>query len=491
MKILKELVNLLTKYKTGSIEIIGSNSKSRINEFYECILEGQFEDDDDAAAHFFATDAQNPKYRKLKFNLKKRLINTIFFIDVNSPYFNDYQQAYYNCHKEWAAIKMLLGRQARHSAIDLAENVLNHTMKYEFTNLIVDISKTLRSHFTSFSKNQKKYVKYKKLFNTYSQIWLAENNAESFYCELIVHYVDKKIDNRIIFDIADEYLILLKDDLKRYDSYRLHLFAYLIKLIKYNCISEYKTCSQISGEAIDFFETKPFLAKEPMTVMLFQKIMCHIQLNEYEQGEKEALKTLELSSPGTNTWFKALELYTLLAFHAKKYSQVNEIYNKALKHKNFRNLFTESAEIWKLYNGYIHLLDLEENESTNFKLAKFMNDVPIFSKDKKGMNIPVLILEMLYLIKGNKKDKVIEKVAAIDQYCFRHLSTEQHIRSYSFIKMLNQIPKSGFKVEVIKRNIKKYQDNLRETTLRVSSEEHNIEIIPYEDLWKIALSMLD
>ena len=80
----------------------------------------------------------------------------IFFIDVNKPKFNDSQRAYYIGQKSIAAIDILLGRGARKTAIELAEKTLRQVLKFEYTEVSVNLLKKLSRHYGAIEKNKKK-----------------------------------------------------------------------------------------------------------------------------------------------------------------------------------------------------------------------------------------------------------------------------------------------------------------------------------------------
>ena len=128
----------------------------------------------------------------------------------------------------------------------------------------------------------------------------------------------------------------------------------------------------------------------------------------------------------------------------------------------------------------------DDNHFTKFRLGRFLNEMPIFSKDKRGMNIAILSIQILFLIQQKKYGKAIDKFEAIEKYCYRYLHQEETIRSYYFITMLMTIPDSQFHRMGVTRKGKKYLDKLLSVPLEVSSQSHKIEIIPYEDLWQLA-----
>ena len=118
--------------------------------FKAAIADGKFHSEQEIAKHFYPSSTnkeQADSYRHLKATLIQRLTNALFLTDVKQASYNSYQRAYYECHKNWAAIKILLGRNARTVAIKLAEKTLKYAIKYEFSDLCLNICKVLRLHF--------------------------------------------------------------------------------------------------------------------------------------------------------------------------------------------------------------------------------------------------------------------------------------------------------------------------------------------------------
>ncbi|TAK42174.1 MAG: hypothetical protein EPO28_07605, partial [Saprospiraceae bacterium] len=142
MEQLKELVNVVTKNKAKRIDIVGQEDAgdSLILKLYDALAAGNFASDDEAIAHFYpGHDKPAPNYNRLKRKLRQRLLNTLFFIDVNQTGFNETQKAYYSSYKEVTAIKILKGRGATKVALPLAEKLLSQALKFEFTDIAVNV----------------------------------------------------------------------------------------------------------------------------------------------------------------------------------------------------------------------------------------------------------------------------------------------------------------------------------------------------------------
>lgn len=109
MKNLLEIAQIVNKKRVKKIEIFDEqslkNNKSKFNEFYNALMAKKFKNDRDAASSLYKCSPTDAKYRQLKSRFKKRLLNTIFFLDVNKPATANYDRAYFSCNKDWTQSK--------------------------------------------------------------------------------------------------------------------------------------------------------------------------------------------------------------------------------------------------------------------------------------------------------------------------------------------------------------------------------------------------
>ena len=132
-----------------------------------------------------------------------------------------------------------------------------------------------------------------------------------------------------------------------------------------------------------------------------------------------------------------------------------------------------------------------DSKAKTFRIARFLNTVPKFSLDKKGLNIPILILQVLFFIQQKKYGEVSDRTEALNAYCYRYLRKDDTFRSNCFIKMLMVLPKAHFhKARVIRQADKYYQQLLKSNEIR-NTKSSEIEPIPYEALWQLVWGMLD
>ena len=501
MEALKELTMIVTRNKIKKIDIIGEQdeTQTRIHELYELVKGGQVESDEDAASMLFPEDCNGISYRKLKSDLLRRLTNTLFFIDVKKASYSDRQSAYYTCYRDYAAAYILQGKNARVACMNMCHKILRHSEKYEFNDLNRDVSKMLCLFYGSLMGDVPQYEKYKEKFQYYDQVVAMENEAEFLYNDLIVQYVNNSSSKTELREVALRFYQRLEPWLASCDAYRLHLYASLIHLMVYTTVNDYAGALTVCDQMIRFFEAKPYDSFTPLKIAYYQKMACYTQLRQYDEGKSTAEKCLTMLDEGSYNWFKYYELYFMLAMHSGKYREAFEIFVLVTEHSRFRFLPENVIETWKIYKAYLHFLinsghiaiDGEDGQFSKFRPGRFLNNIPIYSKDKRGMNIAILSIQIIFLIFQKKYSAAIDRMEAIEKYCSRYLQTPETIRSYYFIKMLLTIPAASFHLAGVSRLSQKYLDQLKASPLEEANQAYKIEIIPYEELWDLVLETLD
>ena len=117
--------------------------------------------------------------------------------------------------------------------------------------------------------------------------------------------------------------------------------------------------------------------------------------------------------------------------------------------------------------------------------------MPIFSKDKRGLNISILIVHVLFLLLRKKYDEIIDRVDALSQYKHRHLRDDASMRSNFFINMLLQVPKRDFHPRAAERHAEPWIKKLQQTPINIAEQGIEVEVIPYEALWDMVIDILE
>lgn len=471
-----------------------SAGKSKMMALYEGIASNKFLTDEDAAMTLYSSDTENSTYRKLKSDLQEKLLDSVIHINIDQEHYSDYQKAYYESHKQWVTIRFLIGQNANSAALILAHRLMRQAEKFDFTLLSMDIASYLRVQYGLRESNDKRFREANALYDRYHKIYAAECLAEELYTTLVVQTVNNRAANEHVQLVAKEYYSRIEAEMALYQTYKLQMYGYMIGLMCFTTENNYRQALQLCEEAIQFFKSRPYEPRVPLQIFYYQHLLSHIHLRQFEEAKQSVKKCIELMQEGTFNWFKFKELHLILMLHVGRFKLAESLLINVLEHPRFEFLPDNAKELWRIYESYIYYLILlgkvEDPVSNKFKLGKFINEVPIFSKDKGGMNIAILVIKFLYLLQDRKYSKLIDEAEAMEQYCYRHLRSNDTRRSYIFLKMLLQIPACEFEVEKFVPKTQVLLDQLASIPLQLANQTYEIEIVPYEQLWQFVISSM-
>lgn len=493
MQDLKETIFLLDQH--GIQPLKGVGAKSKLFALWEGVLKGRLQTDEEAAKSLYDEGFEGSKYRKLKSDLKERLYNAVLNIDGNQRSYSDYQKAYYECHRQWTMVRILTGQNANAAAMSLATRVLRQAEKYDFTLLAMDVASFLRTQYGLRESNDKRFWELHEVFERHRQTYDAESQAEALYTTLAVRYVNNRSAQPEVTRMAEEYWEKVEPLMGQFATYKLQMYGYMISLVRYTSCNNYCNALKVCDEAIAFFNTRSYEPRVPLQIFYYQRLICNIQLRQFKEGQVSADYCLKVMQEGTFNWFKYRELYLQLSLHTGKYPEAADLLLHTLQHPRFEFLPENVKEIWRIYEAYMHYLMLVGRVATSlrgpkFRLARFINETPIYSKDKSGINVTILIIKQLLLLQERKYSQIINEAEALEQYCYRHLRADHMKRSYYFIKMLLCIPISGFDPVMSALKAERFLEKLRETDYLVNDQTHEIEVIPFEFMWETALESI-
>ncbi len=495
---LSQIIRTFDNYKLRHIDVLNNqDSKSRATELYQQIQKGKINTDDEAAKFLFGPEANKStgKYRVFKADFKKRVMNTLLFIDTSNPTLDEYQQATYDIHREWMEIKALLKGGMSHIAAPLAEQLLVTALKYEYAEITVPLISAIK-YGIAMKGEKELYHKYQDLHTHYMGMWLAEQKAEEYNNLLRMEYVKTAEYKSFVADTAKGYFEELKPLMEKYSSAVLHMWARSVELYMYSTISDYKGILAVAERALIFFSAKSFVIKTPISIFLQQKMIALMMLKRYPEAYEAIDETIKLRVRGSFNWFKGQESKVALLFRMHRYTEGYAIYRDITAMPEFEKILTGmNREIWSVFNAYFHLmhklgsasdLALEEKE---FKLQKFLNDVPTFNNDKKGMYLAILIIEICYMMSARQQNTLIDRIEAIQKYLTRNtLKTDPSYRFNQFANMLLEIPKSGFMRSVLEKNTAVFFKDLQSVPYDMVESIYRSEVVALEELWGLVLN---
>lgn len=499
MKKLRELVLFVNEhdFKSALLKKTGSGAPTRLQVFYDGILQNKWGTDEEALQELYPDDPSSASYRKLKSDLKDRMLDAILSLRFEGNKYNGYQRAYFRSYKEWAAIKILMSHGTGETAADLATRLLKQVQQYEFTALAQDITSMLRLHFGARMGDMDKFEQFNQQYKALQEVLQWEGLAEEHYILLSSAYIHAKGTREDITDLSRQLFETLRPGLEKFKTYRLYFYTALIELASYTSVHQYAAALQVCKKYIDHFMEKQYEAHVPLQVLHYQELLCHIQLKNYTDGHASAVNCARLVKEGSFNWFKFQESLFILSMHTGEYQAAYQVFNAITRHKYFDHLPDSAREMWTIFGAYLAFLlqtgkikPDTKDKLKSLRASRFQNDTPLFSKDKKGMNIPILIGQLLLLLAEGKKSAYIDKIESLEQYNYKYLRNKYNMRNHYFIKILLKIPLAGFNKENLKEKTKELLHSLKGTPGSSVFQNSIFEIIPYETLYEIVLEHL-
>ena len=497
MKNLNEIAGIVTKKKVRKIEIFDDhslkNKASKFNEFYEGLLAGKFKTDRDASTYLYDCAPTDDKYRQLKSRFRKRLLNTLFFLDVNVPSTSNYDRAYFTCSKEWTLVKILELNEAHFTAADQAQQILTTALKFKFADVVVNCASLLRK-FAADNGMEKEYEEYDQHVKQYAHILDAEIRSEELYQRVYMNYYKSQDELNELADKIDTYCDALVGLSEVYDSPVVVYNMYLVWIYRYEMMRDWDAMVEVCERAEKYVEDNPVYYQDgKIATFQLKKMSAYLHLRDYKNGRANAERCLQSFAEGSDIWFSFMEYYVLLALHTDNFINAFAIHSRATSNPKFKKLDIVSRDKWYVYEIYLNFLGeangaatavTQANKRKTFKVSKFLTDPVMYPKDQRILTSHAVIAQALFHLRRKNLQGATECLERLKVFANRQLNQEEYYRTIQFIRLVQQLPKADYKVTAM-TNTEKYVARLTETPLFYRGLLHELEVIPYEKLWDI------
>lgn len=503
MESLGELINLITKKRIKKVELFDESSRNKQSNYYK-LFEGihseKYKTDADAARDIYQCDPSEKKYLILKTRLKQKLLNTLYFLDMDDKSVSEAQSAMYECSKALFYSKVLLLNNTKRIAIPTLEKVYRKAHEFSLTDIELESARMLRQHMSQ-NGSYKDFLMYRIIVEITEKKAQIENMAESFYQESRALFNKSKSNREKVRKTTQEQYQKLEPYLNEFISPIIRMNYYKLKALHYQLSDDYKSAVDVVVEAEQYIsENMKHFTKNDLAKLSIKKMNYYLHLRDFEQGEAAVKTSIEFFIPGGNNWVTLHEYYFLLAMHTKNYLKAAEIFQAVVMQSKFRLLSKLRKERWKVFQAYLHFIykdaglkeirQLTQNSKTGFKLNEFMVDLPEFSKKQRGLGIAKLVVQTLYHLEKMNLEYVGKCTDAISMYSRRYPKKDINFRSECLINLLMNMKAEDFRFYQTRKSSEKHYDELTLTTMQYLGGNRGLEVMPYEVLWDMVLDKL-
>ncbi len=400
--------------------------------------------------------------------------------------------AYTTYYQSFAAYKLLLTNGKRNAAIEVATKLFPKLQKAELHSLAQIVARDLVFHYSYAGKKEKARVanKYRKQAQILQGLTKIEfivkdhyyrmakicNNRESFTANQINEFKD-------VVEQITPYLQLGLHNLNR--------LIYTVIISRYAIVSDYENILKYCNEALASFPEDHPNIKALRFSFIHKKIPALVALGQLGDAKELAKEACQLTSEGNSNWHLALIKRVVVCFHSGDYQEAYELFKAYQQQPPPEEKGLE--EFWKIIEGYIYFLiqrgKIEPYANEKFYLGKFLNEMPIFSKDKAGHNINIIIIQILVRMHREQFDPIIDRIESLQAYVRSYTRNPETKRANLFIRMIIKMEAAHFHRSGTELRTQKLLKKLEETPLKLG-QNLAVEIIPYPILWEEILFML-
>ncbi|HUM52225.1 MAG TPA: hypothetical protein PK431_10435 [Chitinophagales bacterium] len=494
MEDIKELINIINKRKLSQIEVFDKSLISRkdtlFSKLYNNIANENIRTDLQAMVLLYGNEKDNSKYRKLKSRFKTRLLNTLYFLDINNnSSTNLAKKEYADClNKLYLSNLLLRYAENRNISIKLILDNYQIAKKNNFYDILKEFSFKLLVHY-GMTGNEKAYEAEKKAYDTYVLEYENEQAAQIIYSKiyLLSHSLKKN---------QSEKLQEIEIELKKYEailkkSNSLLVFFFLIRsnLFYFETKRDNKKINLICDKFIaEYNQYQSSLFKyEYLNNVYLYKLKSLFDSRQYTETLQLANQMSTESKFGLN--LLSMNEYILKTYLNLKETEKAKIFIHEVLHSSaYKHTTKLVKERWLLFDAYVYFIySYAKNEPFKFSTAKLYNQIPNLVQDKFGLNLSIRIIEILFLIGKNDLDEAITKIENLASYQNRYFKESIYHRSNLFIKLLQIMEKKSFNYKSLKY--------LKEHTLLKENFDNQIindnEIIFFDQLWEIILDVIE
>jgi hypothetical protein len=495
MEDLLKLIEITKKRGQRSIQLVNLNFRksevSKDNQLFDGIVNGLYQNDEEAARVMFRSHPGNRNYRNAKAKLKLKLLNHLYFLDYDKSNYTLYNKCEYECRHMLHQCKILINEGAHDIAAQLLPQLIKSAKQLECLDVLTDALVMQRNEYA----RQGKVTPYEEACEElahYQAFRRSIEEAESAYQSILV-FVNKSVSaqNRVMNQIPETVAHLQQEAIK-YGSRQIDRYVFQLQTLynelSWNFKDNIKLCDTIEEKYLKKDNSLIEIDLNKNDVVL-TKLKAYYCLRDAEGGGAYAQKTNKLFKVGTAQWFRFMELYFLLMMKGQQYKKAGELYRKVRTNKNYSLMADADKMRWKIYRAFLVFVNDSKLLRWGFNLEKFVDTMPDYPKELSSYNIARLIIQYMYLLREGRIEEVRKRMEALQQYNSTHLDKRHNYRNSIFIRLLSIVVEKEFNYEQIEEKGRTYFNKLRKINIP-SDPGVDVEVISYDVLYSFILDYL-
>ena len=498
------LCTVVNRQKLKNIDVFGKhqNPNLLVNKCYSGVLSGKIRSAEDAALVLYGNSKEpSRKVRAILKRLEDKLINTLFFIDEYKYGNTDESREKLRTHLTFSAVQVLKHQNQLVNANRMAEKCLTKALRLDMIDLAYLLCQDIVQYYNLLHYSKKNSNRYIELERSLFHRLVMEKYANRCFVYLgaIINQNKQYASDQIPDDIVKE-MGVIENELNRINDYDFNFKTRNSIFFKAWLERDILKMKKVAREALDFFSSKSELSILGQFSFIQKLGFIHERSGNFKEAISLYTQALSLKLvEGGTSWYNVRSHLFDAHLHMHQYLDCFTYLSEVVSHSSFKKLFSNYREPWIIREAYFHLL-LETNNIDvmlleaytlrKFSLTRFRNDIEQFSKDKRGLNIAIIIVQALFYLARDQKELFENKIQSLNQYSMRYLRQNDTLRSNAFIKMLQKLPETNYHPLRWQAHTKKLLNKIFLAKKNMHFQSREQEIIPYEQLVKLIIDII-
>ena len=438
-----------------------------------------------------ATPANIRALQKLQSRVRSKLLNHLYFLDHSDSRHLVSRRYELECLDLLHKVSILYAEREYKMSERLLHRCLKLAEMGEFTQYEVQCARMLRNLYAE----QRQAIPYKKAAKTLlraQQMLVWEDEAEQLYTETQLALSGTVATRRSVLALLPdrlEHLEAMHRKARRFTTYNM---VYRVRLAFEELQGNYQEIIRVTAAASRRLRDGKINARRfDLRFNHFMSIYAYLRSRQPVQGLRLAEEYTRDFHPSSSNWFYFQEHHVLLALHAEQYERAQQLMGVITKNPAYLIQREAALQRWDLYKAYIEFVLPPPRVTTarQRQLAQWVLQLPEYSRDKRGHNVAILVLQLLYFLRERNLEAVLMRLERLRKYQQRHLYEPATLRSRLFLRLLQVIAEKDFDAPKAAERGKALLQQLRETP-PPGEAFAEVEIIPYEQLWNLVLGLL-
>ena len=438
-----------------------------------------------------ATTTNVRALQKLQSRVRSKLLNQLYFLDHSDPRHLVSRRYELECLDLLHKVSILYAEREYKLSERLMMRCLRLAETGEFTQYAVQSARMLRNLYAE----QRQPIQYKKITKVLlraQQVLAWEDEAEQLYFDTQLTLSGTVAARRAVLALLPDRIAQVETLNQRARSFTTFNILYRLRLAYEEQQGNYQEIIKATAAASRRWRDGKLNARRfDIRYNHFMSIYAYLRGRQSVQGLQLAEQYVRDFHQSSKNWFYFEEHHVLLALHAQQYERAQQLQLEISKNPAYPTQREAALQRWDLYKSYIDFVLPPQRVLTprQRQMAQWVLQLPEYSRDKRGHNVAILVLQVLYFLRERRLEEVLMRLESLRKYQQRHLSEATTLRSRLFLRLLQVIVEKNFDAAKAAVRGQTLLQQLKDTP-PPGEAFAEVEIIPYEHLWALVLGLL-